>query len=148
MSPNAHRPSGISILCALGLALSVAGCGTDDVQLNGGIFDAVGLSDSARAKSKSGDPKLAERAPLVVPPRVDTLPTPGEATPPQDSQLAAIQDPDEVAKKTQEQLEKEQAEYCDKNYRENDASTDSVEGPLGPCRKSILTAIKKWNSEE
>ena len=23
-----------------------------------------------------------------------------------------------------------------------------VEGPLGPCRKSVLTAIKKWNEED
>jgi hypothetical protein len=23
-----------------------------------------------------------------------------------------------------------------------------VEGPLGPCRKSVLTAIKKWNAED
>ncbi len=134
------------MLCAVGLALGAAGCSMDDVQLNGGIFDAVGLSDSARAKSKSGEPKLAERAPLVVPPRVDSLPQPGEAQAPQDPQLAAIHDPDEVAKKTQEQLEKEQAEYCAKNYNEHDASSDSAEGPLGPCRKSVLTAIKNWNS--
>ena len=23
-----------------------------------------------------------------------------------------------------------------------------VEGPLGPCRKSVLTAMKKWNGED
>lgn len=127
------------------LALGVAGCSTDDIQFNGGIFDAVGLSDAT--KTKAGDPKMAERAPLVVPPKLDRLPAPGEAAP-QSPQLAAIKDPDEEKKRTQEQLEKEQAEYCEKNYNEHDPSTDSVEGPLGPCRKSILTAIKKWNSGE
>ena len=23
-----------------------------------------------------------------------------------------------------------------------------VEGPMGPCRKSVLTAIKKWNEDD
>jgi len=126
------------------LAVSVAGCSTDDIQFNGGIFDAVGLSDAS--KSSGGEPQMADRAPLVVPPKIDRLPAPGEAPPP-GTQLATISDPDVEAQRSQEELEKEQAEFCEKNYNEHDASTDSVEGPLGPCRKSILTAVKKWNSE-
>ena len=126
------------------LAVSVAGCSTDDIQFNGGIFDAVGLSDAS--KSSGGEPQMADRAPLVVPPKIDRLPAPGEAPPP-GTQLATISDPDVEAQRSQEELEKEHAEFCEKNYNENDASTDSVEGPLGPCRKSILTAVKKWNSE-
>ncbi len=79
-------------------------------------------------------------------PLIDRLPAPGEAPPP-GTQLATISDPDVEAQRSQEELEKEHAEFCEKNYNEHDASTDSVEGPLGPCRKSILTAVKKWNSE-
>ncbi len=126
------------------LAVSVAGCSTDDIQFNGGIFDAVGLSDAS--KSSGGEPQMADRAPLVVPPKIDRLPAPGEA-PPRGTQLVTISDPDVEAQRSQEELEKEHAEFCEKNYNEHDASTDSVEGPLGPCRKSILTAVKKWNSE-
>ncbi len=126
------------------LAVSVAGCSTDDIQFNGGIFDAVGLSDAS--KSSGGEPQMADRAPLVVPPKIDRLPAPGEVPPP-GTQLATISDPDVEAQRSQEELEKEHAEFCEKNYNEHDASTDSVEGPLGPCRKSILTAVKKWNSE-
>ena len=126
------------------LAVSVAGCSTDDIQFNGGIFDAVGLSDAS--KSSGGEPQMADRAPLVVPPKIDRLPAPGGAPPP-GTQLATISDPDVEAQRSQEELEKEHAEFCEKNYNEHDASTDSVEGPLGPCRKSILTAVKKWNSE-
>ncbi|MCK9910487.1 hypothetical protein MXD81_15180, partial [Microbacteriaceae bacterium K1510] len=63
------RLSPILPLFAAGLTLALAACGTDDIQFNGGIFDAVGLSDNSKAKS--GDPKLAERAPLVVPPTLD-----------------------------------------------------------------------------
>jgi len=117
----------------------------DDVQLNGGIFDAVGLNDT----KKSGDPKIAERAPLVVPPSLDRLPTPGEAPPP--TQIAGITDPDAAKQKSREELEKQQAEYCEKNYDDpmrRGEEVAMVEGPLGPCRKSVLTAIKKWNEED
>jgi hypothetical protein len=129
------------------LTLGIAGCGTDDIQFNGGIFDAVGLSDAS--KSKGGEPKLAERAPLVVPPSLDRLPPPGEA--PQPAQIADIKDHDAEKHKSREELEKQQAEYCEKNYDDpmrRGEEVSMVEGPLGPCRKSVLTAIKKWNGEE
>ena len=129
------------------LALGVAGCGSDDIQLNGGIFDAVGLNDT----KKSGDPKLAERAPLVVPPSLDRLPAPGEA--PQPAQIADIKDPDAMKKLSQADLEAKQAEYCKVNYDQaiahgDEATAANAEGPMGPCRKSVLTAIKKWNQED
>jgi hypothetical protein len=127
-------------------ALLAAGCSMDDVQLNGGIFDAVGLND---AKPK-GDPKIAERAPLVVPPSLDRLPTPGDAPPP--TQIADIKDPDAQKAVSRAELEAKQAEFCRKNYEDpltrGDESVTSVEGPMGPCRKSVLTAIKKWNQED
>jgi hypothetical protein len=127
------------------LALGVAGCSSDDIQFNGGIFDAVGLNDT----KKTGDAKLAERAPLVVPPSLDRLPPPGEA--PQPAQIADIKDHDAEKHKSREELEKQQAEYCEKNYDDpmrRGEEVSMVEGPLGPCRKSVLTAIKKWNGEE
>lgn len=151
MSVKAYLPKVFWAGAAALLALGSAGCSMDEVSFNGGIFDAVGLSDSARARSTSGEPQLAERAPLVVPPKLDKLPEPGQAAP-QDPRLAAIQDPDEQAKVSQEDLERQQAEYCEKHYElpkaMGDSSADSAEGPLGPCRKSVLTAIKKWNSGE
>jgi hypothetical protein len=145
--PPRSRPAR-SLLPVLGacLTLGIAGCGTDDIQFNGGIFDAVGLNDA----KKSGDAKLAERAPLVVPPSLDRLPPPGEAPPP--SQIADIKDPDAQKAVSRAELEAKQAEYCKVNYdnvkARGDDSADSAEGPLGPCRKSILTAVKKWNGED
>ena len=131
------------------LVFGLAGCGSDDIAFNGGIFDAVGLSDAG--KTKGGDPKLAERAPLVVPPSLDRLPTPGEA--PQPAQIADIKDPDAQKKLSQAELEAKQAEYCKVNYDQaiahgDEATAANAEGPMGPCRKSVLTAIKKWNGEE
>ncbi len=135
-------------LLAIGLAATLAGCGTDDIQFNGGIFDAVGLSDNAKANS--GTPKVAERAPLVVPPTLDRLPAPGEA-PAAPAQIAGINDPDAAKQKSKAELEKQQTEYCDKHYRDagmRGEETAMVEGPLGPCRPSVLTAIKKWNASD
>ncbi len=129
------------------LAVGLAGCGSDDIAFNGGVFDAIGLNDT----KKSGDPKLAERAPLVVPPSLDRLPAPGEA--PQPAQIADIKDPDAQKKLSQAELEAKQAEYCKVNYDQaiahgDEATAANAEGPMGPCRKSVLTAIKKWNGEE
>ena len=128
-------------------ALGAAACGTDDIQFNGGIFDAVGLNDA----KKSGDPKLAERAPLVVPPSLDRLPAPGEA--PQPAQIADIKDHDAEKAVSRAELEAKQAAYCKVNYEDaikhgDETTAANAEGPMGPCRKSVLTAIKKWNGEE
>jgi hypothetical protein len=145
MPARFHRASNVLPLLATGLTLALAGCGTDDIQFNGGIFDAVGLSDSG--KSTSGDPKVAERAPLVVPPTLDRLPAPGEA-PAAPAQIAGINDPDAAKQKSRAELEKQQAEYCNKNYADaqmRGEEASMVEGPLGPCRPSILSAIKKYN---
>jgi hypothetical protein len=123
----------------------------DDVQFNGGLFDAVGLSDSAKAKNKSGEPKIAERPPLVVPPSLNRLPPPGEQVPP--DQVAAINDPDKAKAASQAELERQQAAYCKVNYEQAMARGDestalNAAGPLGPCRPSVLNAIKKWNSDD
>ena len=131
------------------LTLGIAGCGTDDIQFNGGIFDAVGLSDAG--KTRGGDPKLAERAPLVVPPSLDRLPPPGEA--PHPAQIADIKDPDAQQKLSQAELQAKQDEYCKVNYERalahgDEATAINATGPMGPCRKSVLTAVKKWNGED
>lgn len=144
--PPKFRPATFAVpfVCA-GLTLALAACGTDDIQLNGGIFDAVGLSDAG--KTKASDPKLAERAPLVVPPTLDRLPAPGE-TSSEPQQIAGINDPDAAKAKSRAELEKQQAEYCQKNYTDaqiRGEEASMVEGPLGPCRPSVLSAIKKWN---
>lgn len=144
--PLKIRPaSSVLSLVAASLTLAMAGCGSDDIQLNGGIFDAVGLSDAT--KVKSSEPKVAERAPLIVPPTLDRLPAPG-AAPTAPAQIADIKDPDVVKAKSRSELEAQQAEYCQKNYEDakvRGEEVSTVAGPLGPCRPSILTSIKKWN---
>jgi len=122
----------------------------DDVQFNGGIFDAVGLSDAARAKNQS-EPEIAARAPLVVPPSLDRLPQPGSEEEAKNTEIAGIKDHDAANKASKEELARQQAEYCKVHYEQAKAhgqEVDFVEGPLGPCRKSVLTAVKKWNESD
>jgi hypothetical protein len=149
MSPGAHRSRSLVLVSALCLSVGMGGCSMGDVELNGGVFDVLGMSPSGQ--SKGAEPKMTERAPLVVPPSLDRLPAPGEETP-ESAQLAAIKDPDVEKRLSQAELDKQQAEYCKKNYEipkaRGDDSADAATGPLGPCRASVLTAIQKWNSEE
>ncbi len=53
--------------------------GGDGVELNGKIFDAIGLSGDPFAKKV--EPKTQARAPLVLPPSAEKLPEPGTAGP-------------------------------------------------------------------
>ncbi|MDQ8698022.1 hypothetical protein [Hyphomicrobium sp. LHD-15] len=128
-------------------ALAIAGCSADDVQLNGKIFDAVGLNSIGQ---KSAEPKMVERAPLVMPPSLDRVPEPGQpADAAANDVTAMVDDPDKKAKTNRAELEKQQAEYCKTNYEmakaRGDDNADLATGPLGPCRASVLSAIQIWN---
>lgn len=144
--------SRINVLCVvLGAGLLVAGCGTDDVELNGKIFDAVGLSGSQ--KSKGDEPKVAARSGIVVPPNTGSLPEPGSGRSVEtEADLAFINDPDRKKQVDQGELARRQAEYCKANYElpksRGDTSVDSVVGPAGPCRASILSSMKSWSGDD
>jgi hypothetical protein len=134
--------------CAALTAAVLSGCGiVDDVQLNGKIFDAVGINSTGSVKKEA---KVAERSPLVVPPSLDKLPEPGANGAAQASAVPGVEDHDAKMVTSQAELEKQQAEYCKVNYEQamqrGDTSAESAAGPLGPCRASIFTAIKKWTS--
>lgn len=144
---SAYRGFAMGIVSALAVAAS--GCSMDDVQLNGKIFDAVGLNTTGSVHK--GDPKVAERQPLVVPPSTNQLPVPGSEGPPTQG-VAGLQDYDAKTVTSQADLERQQAAYCKVHYEEamqrGDNEADQAAGPLGPCRGSIFSAIKKWNSSD
>jgi hypothetical protein len=129
-----------------GLALLAAGCSADDIEFNGALFNAVGLNNKATSK----EPKLAARAPLVLPPNLERLPEPGSA-PETTSDVAALNDPDKMAQVSKEELERQQAEYCKVNYEipkaHGEDSADAAVGPLGPCRPSVLNAFKSSDGD-
>lgn len=131
----------VARLGAAGLMLGLAGCGLDDVQMNGKIFDALGVNSVSEAKKT---PQMAARSPLVVPPGLDRLPEPGTGG--SAPALADIQDPDEKKKVSRAELERQQEEYCKVHYEDAKVRGDQdavlAEGPLGPCHNSIFSAAK------
>lgn len=132
------------------LAFGASGCSMDDVQFNGGLFDMVGLSDAAKANSSS-EPKVAVRAPLVVPPSLDRLPQPGSEEAAENTEIAGIKDHDAAKTASKKELARQQAEYCKVHYEQaktRGEEVDFVTGPLGSCRKSVLTSIKNWNKSD
>jgi hypothetical protein len=139
----------IALLAAVPFAVALAGCSADDVELNGKIFDAVGLNSGS---TKSAEPKMAQRAPLVMPPNPERVPEPGVPPEVAASEVAALKDPDKVAKVSKKELERQQAEYCKVNYEQakarGDNDADQASGPLGPCRGSVLSAIKSWSGDD
>lgn len=142
------RACALAVL-ALPLAVSLAGCSADDIELNGKIFDAVGLNSGS---TKSAEPKMKERAGLVMPPSLDRIPEPGTPGEAAANEVASLNDPDKVATVSRKELERQQAEYCKVNYEmakaRGDNDADQATGPLGPCRGSVLSAIKGWGSDE
>lgn len=130
-------------------ALALSGCSADDIELNGKIFDVVGLNTG---KTSSAEPKMVARAPLVMPPNPERVPEPGLPPESQAADIAALNDPDKVAQTSQAELERQQAEYCRKNYdlakAHGDNNADLASGPLGPCRGSVLSAIKSWTAPD
>jgi hypothetical protein len=129
-------------------ALSLSACGGfDGVELNGKIFDAVGLNTGS---VKQAEPKMRERAPLVVPPGLEAgLPEPGSGKVAQPE--LGIADHDASRNTSRADLERQQAEYCAKNYDANKVFSDDtaalVKGPLGDCRPSVLSAFSNKPAE-
>lgn len=145
MSAKLRKTAAASILAA---AIAVSGCGfgADDIELNGSIFDMMGVGSNSTKPNR--DVAMKPRAPLVLPPGVERLPQPGEAIAAADPELLTIRDPDLEKVRSQEQLAKEQEEYCAEHYKPHANDETFVKGPLGPCRKSVLTAIKKWTGND
>ena len=133
-------------LVAASFALGVAGCSGYDVELNGGIFDLVGISDIGK---KRAEPKLDKRNGIIVPPTTAALPPPGGRPQPTGSQVAAANgqawpvDP-EIAKADQKQaLLKQHLAFCAKARQRFAAQLDSFlqDGPLGSCDESVIRSF-------
>jgi hypothetical protein len=67
-----HIGKGLSLLAACFLALALGGCG--GIEFQGKAFDYIGLSGVGKQQE---DVRMTERASLLVPPNVRSLPPPG-----------------------------------------------------------------------
>lgn len=130
----------MTLALACSLPVLLAGCSADDVQLNGKVFDALGVNTASVQKT----PNLKARSGIVLPPDLASLPEPGSGKA-QAPALADIQDYDEKRAVSQADLERQQKEYCDKHYELAKARGDQdaalAEGPLGRCQKSIMSLV-------
>lgn len=107
--------SSVRLLVAAGAALTLAACGADDVQLNGKIFDAMGVSSKSQSEAKV-EPKVPQRAPLVIPPTTASLPVPGSGTAvvaaaPQDQSWPT--DPDQQQQAALAAKQQQQKDFCE-----------------------------------
>jgi hypothetical protein len=145
---------------AVGSALLLSAC-ADGIDLNGKVFDYMGISSSAM-DAKRTEPKVAERAPLVMPPDVSKLPEPGSGQPPPTALLASAQptsaqtawpdDPEQRKVREAQERERLHLAYCrgDVQWKERALNRESVgapRSPYGPCPTLIGGATSNINKE-
>jgi hypothetical protein len=135
--------SAAKILGMAVLLMAFGGCSGEDIQLEGKVFDAIGMGKNSK---KSAEPQMASRSPLVMPPNLERLPQPGEQPGGEAVDVAALNDPDKKLIVNQVEMQKRQAEYCKVHYEQaivhgDRDGADLAEGPLGPCKGSVLNAI-------
>jgi hypothetical protein len=143
-----HLNGALTVGALLAAALGSA-CGVDGVELNGAVFDYLGVSEAAQSKSR--ETKVAERPGIVLPPQLDRLPEPGSApapTPAMD-QVSWPNDPDERTVAAAADLDRQHEEFCRealwKARAQSGNSLPQVQGPKGLCNPSIL---KAWTGKD
>lgn len=146
---SADRLRGCLVAASLALSSVLAGCGGfDGIELQGGVFDALGVSSSAQEKNKKSEPKVAARPGLVLPPGADRLPPPGAPPEAEQAQLSAGDawpvEPEANKARAKAELEKKHKEFCEnaiRNARISGQSTNTVQGPNGSCQPSLFGGL-------
>lgn len=125
----------LATAAALLATLAVGGC-ADGLELNGKLFDMMGVSPSAMA-NKQKEPQLAARTPLVLPPNAERLPEPGSGQS-SNNDLAGLNDPEEVKARKAKERQAQHLAYCrgeaqwkEKAYKGDQAGPNR--SPYGPC---------------
>ncbi len=113
----------------------LGGCGTD-TELNGKVFDLMGVSTAAQAANKA-EPKLAARSGLILPPDASRLPEPGTGgTEPSATALAAVDDPDRKKVLAAAERARLHKAHCSGElaWKERAQNKDwTPNSPYGPC---------------
>jgi hypothetical protein len=135
-----------SVLMAvcLSAAAALGGCqsGFEGVELQGGVFDMLGISGSSLS-AKSKDPQVPARSGIVLPPDQARLPQPGSGG----AQQNVAQLPDDVDERRAREaadIDRRHKEFCDNALRTAKARGEDgtvIQGPKGQCNPSILTTF-------
>ena len=130
--------AGALVIAALG-----AGCGVEGVELNGAVFDYLGVSTAAQSKPR--EPKVVERPGIVLPPQLDRLPNPESMPEPTSAPQAWPDDPEERKAVAAASLDRQHDEFCRqalwKARIESGPEPPPIRGPKGLCNPSILKAL-------
>ncbi len=136
-----NRMRGLLTASVFAVAAAVGGCSAGDVELNGSVFDTLGIGSKSVSANAA---KVPERQGLVLPPDLERLPEPGSGA------LAAQQgsdgmpiDPEQKRVASATQAEAKHNEYCEKALQKARIMKDlsPVNGPLGRCDKSIFDQV-------
>lgn len=147
--PALERPRVIAIATGVALALSLSGCGGfDGVELNGKIFDAVGLSGD-QLGAKKAEPRTQARAPLVMPPDGRRLPDPDEAASvavadtawPKDRDAQRVADAD-AARKAKEQACRD-GNWKQKAHKDETSNAEQCQGSIFSWMNNSLFGNKE-----
>lgn len=133
------RSRGCGFALAVASSLVLSGCADGGLELNGKVFDWIGISPSAIA-ARRDEPKLAERAPLVLPPDSTRLPEPGTGQTAHTAQSTTAWPDDPDQRKSREAKERERLHqaYCRgemqwKDRALNPGDINVPKSPYGPC---------------
>lgn len=140
---NRVRSFAVATLVVL-VATIAGGCSalSDNVELNGKIFDAVGLSGGALGKK--AEVRTEARAPLVLPPDAERLPEPGAAPQPAVADQAWPRDAQKQKVASAEARKRAHEQHCrDGNWKQK-AMKDEIsadQGPDGSCNGSLFSIM-------
>jgi hypothetical protein len=117
-------------------ALALGGC-FEGTEVNGKIFDLLGVSSSSQEKSRA-EPQMARRAGLVLPPNAQRLPAPGSedeaaAIAPA---VASLNDPEKVKANAAVERARLHKAYCsgDLSWKEQVKDPNALpKSPYGSC---------------
>jgi hypothetical protein len=127
-----HHLRLISTAAVVASVVALSGC-ADGVELNGKLFDLMGVSSSSQETRR--DPRMADRPPLVVPPSVTRLPEPGSGKAASED-VAALNDPEQRKVAAAKERERLHLAYCrgDLQWRDKAFDPNIVnKSPYGPC---------------
>ena len=129
------------LACALTGAVLAGGCGGfDGVSLQGGVFDALGLSDTAPKKEK--EPKVAARPGLVLPPNETSLPPPADKAQVAETEAWPV-DPETNKARAAAAADQRHKDFCEKALRNARlrGETGVVIGPKGNCQPGMFGSL-------